>query len=202
MSSIGRNELCPCGSSIKFKKCCLPNGTKGIVEASVQKLKKRSLQYNAFQDKQEPLYIRDLKGVRKMSEIILDFAKPLLDETDGSFENYKKALIVVIIAWNIALMDDIDEQLEELNKHMNLEDEQFLEDMSLILNLLVQRKLDFYSDVKRMVMDYDIVDTGDGFHLNVVSTPLKDDKDAKVFEKEAEQLYGEKDSPKITGDII
>lgn len=32
MSSIGRNERCPCGSGLKFKKCCLPNGSKGIKE--------------------------------------------------------------------------------------------------------------------------------------------------------------------------
>ncbi len=193
MSSIGRNERCPCGSGLKFKKCCLPNGSKGIIEASAQKLKERTLQSATFRDEKAPLYFRDLKGVRKMSEVIIEFAKPILDKTDGSVEGQKKALTIAIIAWNIALMDDIDEQLENLEDHMSSEDAQFLEDMSLIVNSLVQRKLDFYSDVKRMVMDYDIVDTGDGFHLNVVSSSLKDDKDAEVFEKEAERIYGAKE---------
>ena len=25
MSTVGRNELCPCGSGLKFKRCCLKN---------------------------------------------------------------------------------------------------------------------------------------------------------------------------------
>ena len=188
MSSIGRNERCPCGSGLKFKKCCLPNGSKGIAEASVQKLKHRALA--SLDGEKSPLYFRDLKGVRKMSEVILDFAQPLLDKADGTLEGQKKALTVAIIAWNIALMGDIDEQLEKLDEHMGSEDQQFLDDMSLIASSLVQRKLDFYSDIKRMVMDYDLVDTGDGFHLNVVSSSMKDDRDAVVFEKEAERIYG------------
>jgi hypothetical protein len=193
MASIGRNDKCPCGSGQKYKKCCLQNGSKGIVEASVQKLKDRSIQRSEEYGEKSPLYFRDLNGVRKMSEIILDFAQPLLDKTDGSLEGQKKALSVATIAWNIALMDDIDEQLEKLEDHMRSEDDQFLEDMSVILSSLVQRKLDFYSDVKRMVMDYDIVDTGEGFHLNVVSSLMKDDKDGIVFEKEAEKIYGTKE---------
>ncbi len=24
MSKIGRNDMCPCGSGIKYKRCCLP----------------------------------------------------------------------------------------------------------------------------------------------------------------------------------
>lgn len=134
MASLGRNERCPCGSGLKFKKCCLPNGSKGIIEASAQKLKERSLQLSTLQGEKAPIYFRDLKGVRKMSEIILEFAKPLLDKTDGSVENKKKALTVAIIAWNIALMDDIDEQLEKLDAHMSSEDKQVSDDLSLVIN--------------------------------------------------------------------
>lgn len=40
-----------------------------------------------------------------------------------------------------------------------------------------------------MVIDYNIVDTGDGFHLNVASTPMKGDKDVEVFQREVERTY-------------
>ncbi len=43
MAIVGRNDRCPCGSGQKYKKCCLLNGSKGIIEASVQKLKERSV---------------------------------------------------------------------------------------------------------------------------------------------------------------
>ena len=33
MAIVGRNDRCPCGSGQKYKKCCLLNGSKGIIEA-------------------------------------------------------------------------------------------------------------------------------------------------------------------------
>jgi hypothetical protein len=30
---IGRNELCPCGSKKKYKKCCLPKQQQAALEA-------------------------------------------------------------------------------------------------------------------------------------------------------------------------
>ena len=30
MSKIGRNDVCPCGSGKKYKKCCLSNGQGNI----------------------------------------------------------------------------------------------------------------------------------------------------------------------------
>lgn len=44
MSASGRNDRSPCGSGLKFKKCCLPNESNGIIEVSVQKLKERVMQ--------------------------------------------------------------------------------------------------------------------------------------------------------------
>jgi len=32
---IGRNELCPCGSGLKFKKCCISKANKGEEEVNV-----------------------------------------------------------------------------------------------------------------------------------------------------------------------
>lgn len=32
---IGRNEPCPCGSGLKFKKCCISKANKGEEEVNV-----------------------------------------------------------------------------------------------------------------------------------------------------------------------
>jgi hypothetical protein len=194
MASIGRNESCPCGSGLKFKKCCLPNGSKGIIDASAQRLKERSRQ-SFFEDGgKRPIVFQDLKGVRKMSEIILEFAEPLLDKAGQSTKNKKKAIALAVVVWNITLMGNISEQLENFIDQMSDEDPQFSDDLSLIVNSLIQRKFDFYSDIQRMVLDYEIVDLGDGIHLNVVSSPLKSDKNAGIFGREAKRIFEAKET--------
>lgn len=123
-----------------------------------------------------------------MSEIIIEFAQPIL-RTAESFEMQKRALSVAMIAWNMSLMDDFNTQLEKLCNEMNKPyDKQFASDKDSIILFLIQRRLELYPDVKRLVMDYDIIDTGNGLHLNVVSSPLNDDSEADIFEKEAERL--------------
>jgi len=47
---------------------------------------------------------------------------------------------------------------------------------------LIQRKRKHFSDVKRLVMDWDLVEMGTSFHLNVVSTLLNGDVDTKEIE--------------------
>ena len=93
-------------------------------------------------------------------------------------------------------MDDIDEQFEKLQKHLRLsEGDQLADDLTLIVSSLIQRRVDFYAEVKRLVVDYDIVNTpGGGFHLNVVSSLLRGDSESNVFEKEADRLYSAKET--------
>ena len=96
----------------------------------------------------------------------------------------------------MSFMDDIDEQFEKLQKHLRLsEGDQLADDLTLIVSSLVQRRIDFYPEVKRLVVDYDIVNTpGGGFHLNVVSSILNGDSESDVFDKEADKLYPAKET--------
>ena len=101
MANIGRNHCCPCGSGKKFKKCCLLSATDDDIVRmrSAEKIKERVQRREGFQEFKESLFIQDPKGIRKMSEIILEFARPLLDETD-SFDDYKKVILMAMLAWN------------------------------------------------------------------------------------------------------
>ncbi len=188
MAIVGRNDRCPCGSGQKYKKCCLLKGSKGIIEASVQKLKERSVKRASEYGEKEALYFRDLKSVRKMSEIIIEFAQPILKTAD-TFEMQKKALSIVMIAWNMSLMDDFTSQMEKLSAEMNIpKDGRFASDMASAIRFLIARKLELYPDIKRLVMDYDVIDTGGGIHLNVVSSVLSEDSPNPALLKELEQL--------------
>ncbi|MFP4471513.1 MAG: SEC-C metal-binding domain-containing protein [Bacteroidales bacterium] len=51
---VGRNDPCPCGSKLKFKKCCLP-----ILEGSLQRLivqSRKELQNNNEVEKSNPVF--------------------------------------------------------------------------------------------------------------------------------------------------
>lgn len=44
-----------------------------------------------------------------MSEVLIEFAEPLLGKTDGSLEEQKKAFSIAIMAWNFAVAGDIED---------------------------------------------------------------------------------------------
>lgn len=108
-----------------------------------------------------------------MSEIILEFAEPLLKRTDDP-EQDRKIIPLAITAWNIALADSLEDfdyqsEFKKNFAHLGEYDFNILAD---IFKFLVQRKLEKFSDIKRLVIDYDLGDNKRGFHLNVVSVPL------------------------------
>ena len=62
MSKIGRNDLCPCGSSKKYKKCCYSKDRQDLVErlnakAQVSKKEQERLEITISPDN------GDLQGV-------------------------------------------------------------------------------------------------------------------------------------------
>jgi hypothetical protein len=53
---------------------------------------------------------------------------------------------------------------------MNISDtDDFPNEGHEVVNFLIQRKKLVFPDINRMVVDYDIIDTPKGVHLNVVS---------------------------------
>jgi fatty acid-binding protein DegV len=123
-----------------------------------------------------------------MSEIILEFAEPTLVLAEN-FEEQKSALSLAMIAWNMSLMDDYTSQMESLIKNgKRVLDKHFASDISSIIQFLVQRKLTFYADIRRTVLDYDIVNTDEGLQLNVVSTLLGGNNESPDLLSELEQL--------------
>jgi hypothetical protein len=60
MSKTGRNEPCPCGSGLKYKKCCLPREAKPVVRVAP------ASRPTTFVD-QELAKLRDLAAAGKRS---------------------------------------------------------------------------------------------------------------------------------------
>ena len=120
-----------------------------------------------------------------MSKIILDFADPLLDGAH-SFD-YKKVILMAMLAWHLGLTDESDTntKLEKLcNALARSMDDNLVVEFRQPLTKMIQRKREHFSEIKRMVMDWDLVPMRNRFHLNVVSSLIGDDEDFLKLEPE------------------
>lgn len=172
-TKIGRNEPCYCGSGKKYKKCCLhqtPSESQTALMAS-QKRMSRKIEHR-FGEQQE-IWLGQTE--LKMSEVILALVKEWWDECETADE-HRNALTLVCAAWNMSFLP-----IEERERHMQAElcktlkksaisaEEQHA--LQTMINYIIQKKLQYYPDINRMIVDYELIDTRDGdYHLNIAST--------------------------------
>jgi len=112
------------------------------------------------------------QGVEKMSEVIIDVAKPLLDVCEN-VEAEKKAISIAIIVWNICLLPESeqDEAIQKLCDDLApSRDASDIATFMFYINKIMERKKKHYSHIIRAVVNYHISDTAEGFHLDVAST--------------------------------
>jgi hypothetical protein len=111
---------------------------------------------------------------RKMSQVILDFAEPLLEETVDD-EDFRRAISIAIMFWDLALYPE-DEQEKLFGDMIRDLGEAAQNDPEVIAYLtgvgrtLLLRKKTLFPDIKRAILDYEIVDKGDSMQLLVTST--------------------------------
>jgi len=112
-------------------------------------------------------------GHEKMSEVILKFAQPMLDASDNG-ESTRKAINLAILAWNFAIIHERsgEKALDEIiHKTMKPDtDEAKIEEFKRYLAMLFIRKRELFPDNKRVILDYQITEARDNFHLDVVTT--------------------------------
>lgn len=108
-------------------------------------------------------------GTEKMSEVILRFAEPFKDD-DGLVS--KAMLEIAIIIWNASFMpkDMQRKAVEDVVNVLPSDDREARREMFLIVNTLLERKKQYFSNNKRMIMDYHITESAHSIHLDVVST--------------------------------
>jgi hypothetical protein len=116
-------------------------------------------------------------NTEKMSEIIVEYAAPLIDVAKRA-EDQKKAISMAIAIWNISLLPEKN-QLESLKEIENIissstKGDGFSKERQEIFSYLINRKKNLFQDINRFIQDYEFIETPAGFHLNIVSITLKD----------------------------
>lgn len=144
---------------IKKKSGNAPNRYKPLVS----KLQSKGL-LDGYKLRYEP------RGVAKMSEVLIDFIDPYVEYAE-TYEAYQKLVMVAIVAWNTALFPEKKQKamVKKMMKSLSLSRSD-ARDMKGITKELIERKNTHFAEHTRIIVDYQVTDTRDGYHLSVAST--------------------------------
>ena len=105
------------------------------------------------------------KPKRRMSETLIEFAKPELLREGGSSAEWRYELMIACIVWNGVLVGKTgDELLVSLSEEGPLDPE-----LVEIIKTLVRRRETKYAADKRCVVGVEAFDTDDGVHVVAAS---------------------------------
>jgi hypothetical protein len=198
-NKLGRNEVCHCGSSKKYKRCCLssdatsgqPSNTgqsKAIQLQNTERFRNRVQQ--RMGDKCS-IVQGELRGI-KMSAVILELADFLL-EVAHTKERQQAAITITCIAWNIAVAG-IEKTQKLFDAYFETIDDPIHQQDTLdIINEIIERKRLLYPEINRLILDYEVSGTKNNLHLNVVST-VPDEEVAKLKQEQATALLSQRSS--------
>lgn len=111
--------------------------------------------------------MRNPPGEIKMSEVLGDFIAPYRHLADNETA-YRKLIITAIIAWNTALLPE-RERPTYLADTARLLPEETHADFYASVNELIARKEKHFVPYERTIVDFELVDRGDDYHLSVMS---------------------------------
>ncbi len=108
-----------------------------------------------------------------MSDVLENFVDPYYDLTDETREGYQGLLTIATVSWNISLLPNeeraaaIKDALESMPKEARPGSEQ-------LMHSLIARKEKYYSEYQRAIIDFELVDRGENWHISVSSTPAQE----------------------------
>ncbi|MEW6419309.1 MAG: hypothetical protein AB1480_14555 [Nitrospirota bacterium] len=111
-----------------------------------------------------------IPGRVKMSEVLLDYAEPLLKEADN-IKSRHVAISMAVLCWNISLMpeDKQKEMIEDVLAKILKTSGDYDATRSIMI-MLIERKKMFFSEYSNYIVDYEISLTdGGNLHLTVMS---------------------------------
>ncbi len=143
---------------------------KQLANPRAAKLLHRIKNQEFFQDREIRI---QPPGIEKMSAVILEFARPMLDNATND-EMRRNTISFAILAWNLALYKEYgnDKAYQELHDMVlsSHTDETKRQQFHHFLAMLLQRKREHFTDYKRFILESDISFNRDTIHLDVVST--------------------------------
>lgn len=87
-----------------------------------------------------------------IAEAIMEYAQPLIDSTDGSFEQVDKAMQLAMTCYNLSLLPDehLEEAIGEMQAALGLNDEEFADFRQNILMPMIERHHRMFPGMRRL----------------------------------------------------
>jgi hypothetical protein len=129
---------------------------------------KRKLERGPFRGEK---IVIEPRGEAKMSEVLTDSVEPYLEFADT--EAYRKLLTLAVMAWNASFLPEKEQQNmidSVLDKGIPTGTQDLKAGLKEIVDMLIVRKKEFFSEYKRKIIDYELTDTGRDYHISVAST--------------------------------
>jgi len=131
MSAPSRNGPCPCGSGVKYKKCCLPKDEAARaappLRAHAVNHRGRSLTVTGSPSRETLDLAADYFDRKDADEgfaaQIMRFSQPLIDAAGDNPVAVQNAMTLGSLLWNVAIAgEDADAALSDVMQGMSLND--------------------------------------------------------------------------------
>lgn len=88
-----------------------------------------------------------------MSKMLMAYAKPLLDETDGSLEQMNFALTIANLCWSLALMPEEEQGkiIVEMRKELKMNKSDFADLQKSIILPMIHRHQEMYPNMAKLL---------------------------------------------------
>lgn len=111
-------------------------------------------------------------GEVKMSEVLEDFVEPYRESRETK-ESMQRLLTLGTIAWNLALSPESERQKmidRVFNDDLLGGDKKLKAEIQELIEELIARKNRYFSENRRMIVDFELKELGSNYHISVAST--------------------------------
>lgn len=112
-------------------------------------------------------FIKNPPGEEKMSDVLREFIEPHTPFA-RDMPSYERLVATAVVAWNAALMP-LPDRARFLQKLGESFDPETREDFYTAVGELIKRKERHFAQYDRQIIDAQVTDLGDSYHLAVVS---------------------------------
>lgn len=124
--------------------------------------------------------VRNMEGIAKMSEVLKDFIRPYANIPQNKKE-LQHLLETAVTAWDLALIPEVEREtkldqifVSMLKKAKKKIDKEDLATSRALIEDFIDRKLKYFADEQRQVIDFQVEYLGRGsYHLSVASAMSK-----------------------------
>ena len=124
-------------------------------------------------ERKDTVFVNTPKNLPKMSEVLIEYIEPCIEDTD-TYEERSSLLEIAVMSWNMALVSE--EERQELLKKLfpgNSLNPQEIEDekeVQRLIKKLIKRKLKFFAEEERFITDFKLTQNSGRFHISVASS--------------------------------